>query len=251
MGIASPIRFPDLIDFYIEQEENSGLAGNCTELFRLVLSGYFFREEACDSKSFSVFLEKFELPAFLGNYSSLFDLDIEELRAWVDNEVVNGSMCGKLFLSAPYLKSFYPHQPPSFNQLSPDVRAEVLNKIKETNRDIVEAFEKLKADAEADRNRKVLTVVAFIIKNIHRISEFPLNRLEKKAQDVIREIFPSSEEVYTANQRQNAELTDEGRVKDLIKDFFAIRKFQDISEMMKLYRKEHERYKKRTLRARK
>jgi len=245
------MRFPDFIDFYIEQEENSGLGGNGTELFRLALSGYFFREETGESKSFSAFIEKFELPSFLGNYTSLFDLDIEELRAWVDNEVVNGSLCGKLFLSAPYLKSFYPHQPPSFNQLSPDVRAEVMNRIKETNRDIVEAFEKLKADSEADRNRKVLTVVAFIIKNIHKASEFPLNRLDKKAQDVIRGIFPSSEDVYAANQRQNAELSDEGRVRDLIKAFFAIRKFQDIAEMMEHYRREFERYKKRTLRARK
>jgi hypothetical protein len=244
------MRFNDLIDFYIEAEENSGEAGNAPELFRLALSDYFFREETDESKSFAAFLEKFEMPAFLANYRSLFDVDIEELRTWVDGEMINSSLCGKIFLSAPYLKSFYPHQPPSFNQLSPDVRAEVLNRIKDTNREIVEAFEKMKADIAADRSRTVIAVIAFIIKNVHKATEFPLNRLEKKAQDVIREIFPSSDDVYTAAARQNAELGDEGRVKDLIKAFFAIRKFQHITEISGHYRREFERYKKRTLRAR-
>lgn len=243
------MRFPDLIDHCIEAEENSGQAGNATELFRLALTGFFFREETDASKAFASFLEKFELPPFLGKFHSLFELDVEELRAYVDNETINGSLCGRLFLSVSYLKSFYPHQPPSFNQLSPDVRAEVLNKIKEMNREIVEAFEKMKADAEADRNRRVLAVIAYAIKNTHRLTEFPLNRLEKKAQDVIKEIFPSAEDVYTATARQTAEIFDEGRVKDLIKAFFAIRKFQDITEISGHYRQELERFKKRTLRA--
>ncbi|HPA73371.1 MAG TPA: hypothetical protein PKY31_13940 [Spirochaetota bacterium] len=244
------MRYPDLIDHCIEAEESSGQAGNAVELFRCALSDYFFREETDTSKGFAAFLEKFEMPAFLGKYRSLFEVDIEELRAYVDNETINGSLCGKLFLSAHYLKSFYPHQPPSFNQLSPDVRAEVLNKIKETNREIVEAFEKMKADAEADRNRKILAVVANALKNVHKATEFPLNRLERKAQDIIKEIFPSADDIYTANPRQSAELADDGRTKDLVKAFFAIRKFQDITEISGYFRKELDRYRKRTLRAR-
>ncbi len=245
------VRFDDLIDFYIEAEESSGLGGNAPELFRFALKEYFFKEECAQSKGFLTFLDRLEMPSFLNGVPSLFDIDIEAMRAEVDGEIANDSLCGKIFLSAPYLKSFYPHQPPSFNQMAPEVRAEVLNKIKETNREIVSAFEKMKADAEADKNRRVLQLLAFIIKNIHKKTEFPLNRLEKKAQEVIAEIFPSYNDVYTANQRQNAELFDEGRVRDLIKAFFAIRKFQDIAEILELYKKELERYRKRTLRARK
>ncbi len=241
--------YDDLIDYCVTAEEDPENGSSVTEMFRSILAGYFFKDETADSKSFTFFLEKFEFPDFLKKYSSIYDVDIDELRNYVDNETINGSLCGKIFLSTAYLKAFYPHQPPSFNQLSPDVRAEVLNKIKEMNRAIIAAFEKLKADFEADKNRKVLTVVAFIIKNIHRATEFPLKRLEKKAQDVIREIFPSSDTNYSANGRQNGELGDEGRVRDLIKAFFAIRKFQDIAELNALYRKELEHYKKRTLRA--
>ena len=243
------MRFQDLIDYFIEMEESSGLAGNTPEQFRMVLINYIFKEETYESKSFTAFLEKFEMPAFLAGSSSLLDVDIEELRTWIEDETINSSLCGKLFLSTPFLKSFYPHQPPSFNQLSPDVRAEVLNRIKDTNRDIVEAFEKLKADMEADRKRTVMAIIAFIIKNVHKATEFPLNRLEKKAQDVIREIYPSADDIYSATARQNAELGDEGRMKDLIKAFFAIRKFQHISEISEHCRGEFERYKKRTLRA--
>jgi hypothetical protein len=245
------MRFDDFIDFYIEAEENSGFAGNAPELFRFALKEYFFKEECAESKAFSAFLDKLEMPAFLSGISSLLDVDIEAMRAEVDGEIANDSLCGKIFLSPAYLKSFYPHQPPSFNQMAPEVRAEVLNKIKETNQEIVAAFEKMKSDSDADRNRRVIQLLAFIIKNIHKKTEFPLNRLEKKAQDVIAEFFPSWNEIYTVNQKQNAELNDEGRVRDLVKAFFAIRKFQDIAEILELYKKELERYRKRTLRARK
>ncbi|MCX7677883.1 MAG: hypothetical protein N2316_01560 [Spirochaetes bacterium] len=243
--------FDDLIDYCIEAEEKSGIAGNASELFRLSLKEYFFKKECNESKNFSNFLDKLEMPPSLKSIPSLFNIDIERLREEVDGEIVNESLCGRIFLSPAYLKSFYPHQPPSFNQMAPEMRAEVLNKIKETNREIISAFEKMKFDFEADRNRKVVQIVAFIIKNIHKKTEYPLNRLEKKAQEVIAEIFPSHNEIYTANQKQNSELLDEGRVRDLIKAFFAIRKYQEINEIINLYKKELERYKKRTLRARK
>lgn len=241
--------FDDFIDYCIDSEENSGLKGNASELFRLALKEYFFKKECEESKGFSNFLDKMEIPSCFNGISTLFDVDIDRMRSEIDAEIAKDSLCGKIFLSPAYLKSFYPHQPPSFNQMAPEIRAEVLNKIKETNREIISAFEKMKSDFEVDRSRKVLQIIAFIIKNIHKKTEYPLNRLEKRAQDVIEEIFPSSKEIYTASQKQNAELSDEGRVRDLIKTFFAVRKFQEINEILELYKKELERYKKRTLRS--
>ena len=242
-------RFNDLIDFCIEAERDPEIAGNVEEIFRRLLSEYFFREQTEESKGFTLFLEKLELPGFLGGCSSIFDVDLSELKKSIDGETTNDSLCGKIMLSAQFLKAFYPHHPPSFSQLPPEVKPVLLTNIKTMNADIYQAFEKMKKDEAADRNRKIITIIAMILKRIHVSTEFPLNKLTRKAEDLIREIYEDCDDVFRATPKQLAEFRDDTRLKTLIKTFFSIRKFQDISEIATLFKQEFERLKNRTVRA--
>jgi hypothetical protein len=242
-------RFVDLIDFCIEAERDPDISGKGEEVFRRLLIAYFFREETEESKGFTLFLEKLDLPGFLGNYSSMFDVDLDELKKSIDGETTNDSLCGKIMLSVQYLKAFYPHHPPSFSQLPADVKPELLTNIKKMNADIFQAFEKLKKDEAVDRCRKIITLIAMILKRIHVKTEFPLNKLTRKAEDIIREIYEDCDDVFRATPKQLAELRDDTRLKTLIKTFFSIRKFQEISEIATLFKEEFERLKNRTVRA--
>lgn len=242
-------RFVDLIDSCIDAERDPEISGNAVEIFRRLMITYFFREETEENKGFTLFLEKMELPGFLGGYTSIFDVDLSELKRSIDGETTNDSLCGKIMLSSHYLKAFYPHHPPSFAQLPADVKPELLTNIKTMNADIYQAFEKMKKDEAADRNRKILTLIAMILKRIHVKTEFPLNKLTRKAEDIIREIYEDCDDAFRATPKQLAELRDDTRLKTLIKTFFSIRKFQEISEMATIFKDEFERLKNRTLRA--
>lgn len=242
-------RFVDLIDFCIEAERDPDISGKGEDVFRRLLIAYFFREETEESKGFTLFLEKLDLPGFLRGCSSMFDVDLDELKKSIDGETTNDSLCGKIMLSTQYLKAFYPHHPPSFSQLPADVKPELLTNIKKMNADIYQAFEKLKKDEAVDRCRKIITLIAMILKRIHVKTEFPLNKLTRKAEDIIREIYEDCDDVFRATPKQLAELRDDTRLKTLIKTFFSIRKFQDISEIAALFKEEFERLKNRTVRA--
>ena len=247
--MANPKAFDGLLDFCIDLESDPEAAGNIEESFRRVLGGFFFGEETAESKPMSLYFSNLQCPGFLGRFTSLIDVDVDELSVFIDGETVNTSLAGKIMLSPQYLKAFYPHHPPSFNQLPPDVRQELLDKIKQKNADMRAAFEKMKRDVEADRGRKVLTLVAMILKAIHYRTEFPLNKLSMKAEDAIRAVYGRADEVFKASSTQLAELRDDSKIKELVKTFFAVRKFQDIAEMSDIFKQEFERLKNRTLRA--
>ncbi len=150
-------------------------------------------------------------------------------------------------LSQQYLKAFYPHHAPSFNKLPEDVRFELLDLIKERNESILKAFEKMLVDREADKKRKILTLIALILKNIHLKTGSPFNKLSRPAEDIIRDIFSHTDEVFSATQKQITEIKDDTKIKQIVKTFFMVKQFKDITEISAMFKDELERYRKRTI----
>jgi len=247
-GMAKKETFNNLIDICIQMEENPDLAGNASEMFRHLLSDYFFKGDVYDSKRIAFLIDNMKLPDFLGEHRSLIEVDMEKLAAFIERDTINDSLSGRIMITADYLKAFYPHHPPAFNKLPPDVREELLQRVKERNRLILEAFEKIKTDRQADRSRKVITLVALILKNIHRKTGLPLNPPSAPAETAIRGVYNNCDEVFNAKQRQLAELGDEAKIKEIIKTFFTVKKFQDLAGITKLFKAELDRYRKRALR---
>jgi hypothetical protein len=241
--------FNNLIDECMKLNEAPDVAGKAPEQFIRILSGYFFGSEAGLNRGLELFLNNLEPPDFLKGAASLFEIDIDRLKSYINGNSLNDSLGGKIMLSPQYLKAFYPHNPPSFNKLPEDVRFELMDLIKEKNGAIIAAFEKMMMDRGADRKRKVLTLVALIIKNVHLRTGSPLNRLPKPAEEIIRSIFNSADEVFTAGQRQMADLRDDTKIKQLVKTFFMVKQFKEITDVADLFREELERYKKRTVSA--
>ncbi|TAL37395.1 MAG: hypothetical protein EPN93_05855 [Spirochaetes bacterium] len=241
--------FYNLIDYCIEIEGQEALSGNGAEMFRKLLIECFFQKEITESRKIENMFKNMKMPAFLQDAGSILEIDIETLSAYIQGEMLKDSLSGGIYTSSEYLKIFYPHHAPSFGKLPSEVQQEILNAIKSKNKTILEAFEKLKSDSAADKSRKVLTLIALVIKNVHLKTGFPLKDLGRKSEDTIRGIFGNCDEVYRGQQRQQADLDDDKKVKQLIKEFFVVKKFQDIADMAELFKAEFERYRKRALRA--
>jgi hypothetical protein len=216
-------------------------------MFRHLLTNYFFKQEVSQGKSIELIFNNLPLPDFLKKKKSLLEVTSEEIRDYVEGTVINDSLGGKVLLSAPYLKVFYPHHMPSFNKLPEDVRFELLDKIKEKNSNIIAAYNKMNLDKEADRKRKILTLVAIILKNVCRKSGRPVANIESSVEESIRKIFRNTDEVFNGSQRQYAELSDDTKIKDFIKTFFVVRQFKEINELAGIYKDELSRFRKRGL----
>lgn len=241
--------YNNLIDLYISLEENPELTGNSAELFRRILSDYFFENETKESKHFEVYFHDFDLPGFITEKNNLFEIPINELKTYIEGSMVNDSLAGTIMLSPSYLKAFYSEHPPSFSKLPEDVQFELIKKVKKKNDKFIEAFAKMLKDREADKKRKILTLVALIIKNIHLKSGRPLNKLQKSAEEIISSIFLNTDEIFIASQKQISDLNDDSKIKELIKTFFKVMQFKEISEIAEIYRIELNRYQKRGLKA--
>jgi hypothetical protein len=241
--------FYNLIDQCIEYEVNPDYTGQPGEIFRKLLMDYFFRKDVEESKAMENFFDKFETPDFINNLQSMLDIDINDLSSYINGETLNDSLCGKIMLSKTFLRNFYPGQDPVFANLSEDVKFELVDRIKEKNSMIVSAFEKLVEDREADKKRKIITLISLIIKNVYRKSGRPLNKNIQSVENIINSIFSDADEKFTGNQRQMSMLEDDTKIKKLVKEMFIIKQFKDIEEVAELYRKELERYKRRSLRS--
>lgn len=249
IGMEKRRSFLNLIDVCIELDENADVTGNCQAIFRKILTDYFFGDETSDSRKMDLLFKDLELPDFLSESTSLIHADMGKLVAFIGGESIKTSLAGKVYLSTEYLKSFYQNHVPNFNKMPPDIQEEILQKIKAKNAQILDSFEKMKTDREADRSRKVLTLVALILKNIQLKSGIPMSRLAQPAETIIRSIFSSCDEVFRAQQKQLVELNDDKKIKDLAKAFFVVKTYQEISEIASAFKNELLRYKKRALRA--
>lgn len=242
--------FNNLIDEYLKMVEEPGHSAGAGEQFINLLMNYFFVNEKNENRSIELLLTNIKPPSFLSSATTLLDMNIDDLRGYVQGSSTSDSLAGKIMLSQPYLKTFYPHHAPSFNKLPEDVRFEVMDAIKQKNETIISAFEKMMSDRDADRKRKVITLVALIIKNIHHRSGAPFNRMPKNAEDIIRETFHNTDEIFTASQKQMADLQDDTKIKQMIKIFFMVKQFKDITGIAEMFKGELERFRKRTIFAR-
>ncbi len=241
--------YNNLIDVCITMEEDPEGSQAPRDMFRNLLLHYFYRKEVESSRNIEQLIEKLQLPDSLDSMSSIYEIDIDGLRNYIESDMINNSLSGNIMLSQHYLKAFYPHHSPQFSQLHEDAKFEVMDRIKERNECIITAFEKMLLDREADKNRKILHLVALMIKNIYRRTGRPLNNLSKKAEDIIRSIYNNADERFTATAVQMNDLKDESKIKQLIKEFFKIKQFQDIKELSDHFKKELDRYRKRAVRA--
>jgi hypothetical protein len=237
--------FNNLIDLCIILEEKPEYTGKADEMFRYLLTDYFFKTEVNQSKGLELILNEFKIPELLKGKKSLFEVTLDDLEPDIGGTTVNDSLAGRIMLTPQYLKSFYPHHAPSFGKLPEDVKFELLDRIKEKNKCITDAFNKMTKDRESDRSRKVITLIALILKNISQKTGRPLAKLDRPADAIIRDAYSKSDEVFNGSQRQIAELSDDVKIKDLLKAFFVIRQFSEIAELAQLFRAELSRYRKR------
>ena len=237
--------YRNLIDVIISLEEKK--MGN-EEVFQKVLIEYFFRKE-CEEKKFLAFLKSFEVPSLMKQEASLADIVIKEFSGYVEGSDPVESLAGKIMLSKPYLKTFYQNHQPEFNKLPPDVQMEILDGVKNRNRQIMNAFRKMHEDREADRSRTVMRLVALILKNIQIRTGLPFAEMKISARDAINEIFSGADDIFRAAPPQVAVLSDDKNIKKMIKVFFVIRKNQDLTDISDYFRKEFDRFKKRAEKA--
>ncbi|TFH42632.1 MAG: hypothetical protein E4G96_03040 [Chrysiogenales bacterium] len=242
--------FNNLIDFCLKMEEDPDLTGDVGKQFACLVMDYFFANEKSASRGFELFLQNLPPPPFVSSLKSIYDIQMGELESYVRGGTLNDSMAGKIMLSPHYLKAFYPHHAPSFNKLPEDVRFELMDKIKGKNEGVLSAFAKMMGDREADRRRKLITLIALVLKNIHLRTGAPMNSLPKPAEEIIRSVFSGADEVFTASQKQMAELQDDTKIKQIVKAFFMIKQFKDISAIALLFKEELGRFRKRTNSAR-
>ncbi len=248
MKTAHAETFNNLIDIAISMDEDPEISGSADTMLKHVLSDYFFYTYTSESKSLLNVIKNMNLTDSISGKASLLEVSTDDIQELINGESINDTVCGKIMLSPAYLKIAYPHHTPAFNKLPPDDKGELISTIKEKNDAILHAFNKMERDIEAARNRKILTLIALILRNIHLKSGLKLVKHEHKAEEIIRSIFANCDSVFTASQPQLADLNDESNIKNVIKSFFVIKKFSEISDTTAMFKNELNRFTRRTQR---
>jgi len=241
--------FNNLIDICIAYEDNIGKSKDSVKSFKYLLEEYFFSKEIDETRAVEKIIDNVQVPIAISNAPSVLEADLDKLREELTSNLVTDTLCGKIILAEGYLKYFYSNHPPSFGKMPEDIKVELIEKIKSKNLGILQAFEKIKDDITADKNRKVITLIALIIKNIHLRSGHPLAKPAKPANEIISSIFREVDQIYVGSGRQNSNLLDDTNIRELLKAFFTIYQFSDLTELGNQYRNELERFRKRALRA--
>jgi hypothetical protein len=239
--------FNNLIDACIKLEEEGIVKPD--ELFSRLLQEYFFKKESEGGKNLEAMIAEIPVPDFIKNLNSLFELNPDELDTYINGEGTNDSLSGKIMLSQNYLKVFYKNHPPTFGKLPESVQFELFDKIKERNESIVTSFRKVRDDIDADKKRTVLKLVALAVKNVTKRTGRPFAKISEPVDKIIRNNYPGADEIFTGSPKQLGILKDDSRVKSLIKAFYTIRQFKEITEMAELIKLEIERYIKRGIKA--
>ena len=244
-----PDIFNNLIDICIDYEDDPRKSDDTVDIFRYLLREYFFRKEITETKAVQKIVDNVQIPLAISSSSSILKVDLNKLREELTMDAIIDTLCGRIILAEGYLKYFYHNFPPSFEKIPIEEKVEIVEKIKSKNLGILQAFEKINDDMIADKNRKVITLIALIVKNIHLRSGHPLIKQDKPANEIIASIFREVDQVYVASGRQNANLLDDSNIRELLKSFFPIYQFSDFTELGTQYKNELERFRKRALRA--
>ncbi len=235
----------NLLDIIISQKDSPRFKNCPAELFRYLLINYFFRKEVFDSRPFFLFLEKFPMPEIFSSADDIRDLDPDTVDAAINDETVENSFCGRIMLSKNYLKIFFPNHIPDYYKVPNDVRLEMRAAADSRNRLIVSAFRKLHRDMERDQERKLITLVALIIINLHRRTGWTLINTDKSPEHIIRLHFDRPDDIFTGSEVQMAALNDDSVIRSLLKHFFVVKSFRDMKILSDEFRNEADRFKKR------
>jgi hypothetical protein len=241
--------FNNLIDICIACENDPRKSNGTVEIFRYLLREYFFRQELSETKAVQKIIDNVQLPLAVSSASSILKIDLDKLHEELTLNKTVDTLCGRIILAEGYLNYFYHNFPPSFEKIPNEIKVELIEKIKSRNSGILQAFKKINSDTLADKNRKVITLIALIVKNIHLRSGHPLIKQGKPANEIIASIFREVDQVYVGSGRQNANLLDDSNIRELLKSFFPIYQFSDFNELGVQYKNELERFRKRALRA--
>ncbi len=103
-------------------------------------------------------------------------------------------------------------------------------------------------DIEADKSRTLLKLIALIIKNIYKKHALPLAASSANAKEYILKNFPDCNKIFSGAQNQLADLNDNLKIKEIIKKFFTIKKFDEIQMITEKFKEELKRYEKRAKR---
>lgn len=236
--------FRNLLDFLLEAEENPEYSGNREDLWRHLIADYFFRDEARE-KPMAAFFKGMDVPDVIRSSPSLIGLDPESVRSLVENDIPNETLCGKIMMSKPFLKTFYSNHQPEFKKMPPDVQMELLDDISARNNSILEAFAKMQDDIASDSKRTNKTLAALIIRNIHLKHGIPYNKLDGSVDQVLSEKIENGDTVFQGRPQDMASLGDDSTIKDITKTFFPIKQHKDLVEYADFFKKELERYKRR------
>lgn len=239
--------YNNLIDFCIAMDESPNKSEDGAEIFMKVLKEFFFIEEGKE-KGMMNFFNNFDIPDFVKDISSMLDVDVDKMVHFIEGNTVADSLTGKFYTSTAYLKIFHSNHPPEFSKIPPDVQNELIEKIKKKNMQIAKAFKKIQADKESDKKRTLCKLVALVLKNIHLRTGLNFVDTEEPAMDIIKKEFNGADDIFTASQIQVADLNDDTKIKKIVKKFFKVKNFKDITDITEQFKKEVERFKKRALR---
>jgi len=237
--------FNNLLDLIIDQESKLKTSKNASEVFRFLMINAFFKKEFFENKSFAFFLEKLEPPSEFNSLASLRDIDMELLHSVINRDSTDKSFAGSIMLSKAYMKNFHPNHPSEIIKVPVDIRLEMRENVLKKNRAIITGFEKMKKDMEADKKRKIITLVALSMKNVKMRTGCPIKNIDGSVDDVIKEHFLNHDEIFTASEKQMTILSDQTVVRNLLKLFFVVKSFNDLKNLNDLFAKEIERFRKR------
>ena len=236
--------YKNLLDYVLELEENPEYIGKIEEQFRVLMSDYFFKDEARE-KPIALFLKTIEIPSAIMTCSSLLKVSPEQIKALTENDLPGNTIAGQIMMSKQYLKVFYSNHQPEYKKLPPSVQLELLDEIKEKNDAISYAFIKMNDDIEADKKRKIITLAALIISNIHKKTGVPYNKLPEPANSILNASISNGSNVFTGKPQDLTDIADDSKIKSLIKTFFVIKQHKDLVTYSDFFKSELKRYQRR------
>ena len=233
--------FYNLLEFVLTMDESPSVLGNDRAVFEHLMTEFFFKHE-CEEKSILAIFKNMELPKQFKGLKSLLYMPLDSVSGFVNAETINDTFSGQVMLSRRYLKCVYPLQEPEFKMLPVEIQLPLIDRIKEKNRNIIKAFEKMHSDIEGDRNRTVMKLIALVIKNVHLKSGFPLKSTKRPASEIINENYNGCTQIFNGDPEVVASLIDDKKIRLLAKEFFLVHSHKDIIEISGLLKKEFKRF---------
>jgi hypothetical protein len=233
--------FNNLLEFALLTDENKSVDDNGDAIFQHLMTQFFFKQECREKKILGLF-KKLETPVQFSNIRKITEIPLAEVEALVQAETINETFAGKIMLSKQYLKSVYPQHEPEFKRLPTEVQLPLIDRIKDKNSNIIQAFKKMYSDIDGDKKRTVLKLIALVIKNVHLKTGFPLKKTKRPVVEILKEQYNGYEQIFNGDPSVVADLNDDKKIRFLAKEFFLVHNHKDIVEIGDLLKKEFQRF---------